>query len=258
MAAVVPSSATVRWPRPSRSTAISSPRSAILATTGRTAACCALARCTTSASGRNTCLGSSTRCCATPTGGLASARTRVAPGSVPWATRPAPTPCSHWPARSPRYSASWRTAWAMGRGSHLLRGWRQTSSAGTLQPCGPGATHFRPCRHSRARRGCAGSAGSGLQRRVAGPDAGSRGRLRGRTGSLFGVALPRAVDRQESAGVEHQRVANASHFAFMDTPTRPIPTEDGDIGTDPPGFDRQAFLSRLRSELISLFERAFR
>ena len=58
-------------------------------------------------------------------------------------------------------------------------------------------------------------------------------------------------------GVEHQRVANASHFAFMDTPTRPIPTEDGDIGTDPPGFDRQAFLSRLRSELITFSRRHF-
>lgn len=59
-------------------------------------------------------------------------------------------------------------------------------------------------------------------------------------------------------GVEHQRVASAWHFAFMDTPTRPIPTEDGDISADPPGFDRQAFLSRLRSELIAFFDKALR
>jgi predicted dienelactone hydrolase len=59
-------------------------------------------------------------------------------------------------------------------------------------------------------------------------------------------------------GVEHQRIANAWHFAFMDTPTRPIATEDGDIGADPPGFDRPAFLSRLRSELITFFDKALR
>ncbi|HEX6722627.1 MAG TPA: dienelactone hydrolase, partial [Burkholderiaceae bacterium] len=59
-------------------------------------------------------------------------------------------------------------------------------------------------------------------------------------------------------GVDHRRVANARHFAFMDTPTRPIPTEDGDIGADAPGFDRPAFLSRLRSELIAFFDKALR
>ncbi len=56
---------------------------------------------------------------------------------------------------------------------------------------------------------------------------------------------------------EIHRVANAWHFAFMDLPTMPIPTPDGDIGADPPGFDRPAFLKQLAAELPAFFDKAF-
>ncbi len=59
-------------------------------------------------------------------------------------------------------------------------------------------------------------------------------------------------------GVEFHRVPNAWHFAFMDTPSMPIPSEDGDIGANPPGFDRQAFLHQLRHDLPIFFDKAFR
>jgi hypothetical protein len=38
----------------------------------------------------------------------------------------------------------------------------------------------------------------------------------------------------------------------------PIPSEDGDVGADPPGFDRRAFLDRLGHELPDFFDKAFR
>ena len=52
------------------------------------------------------------------------------------------------------------------------------------------------------------------------------------------------------------RVPNAWHFAFLDTPTLPIPSPDGDIGADPPGFDRAAFLAKLGGELVAFFDEA--
>jgi predicted dienelactone hydrolase len=57
-------------------------------------------------------------------------------------------------------------------------------------------------------------------------------------------------------GAQLHRVANAWHFAFMDTPTLPIPSPDGDIGANPPGFDRAAFLARLGGELNAFFDQA--
>ena len=59
-------------------------------------------------------------------------------------------------------------------------------------------------------------------------------------------------------GAELHRVPNAWHFAFMDTPSTPIPSEDGDLGADPPGFDRQAFLNQIRHDLPLFFDKAFR
>ena len=59
-------------------------------------------------------------------------------------------------------------------------------------------------------------------------------------------------------GAELHRVPNAWHFAFMDTPSMPIPTDDGDIRADPPGFDRTAFLKRLSRALPAFFDKAFR
>ena len=59
-------------------------------------------------------------------------------------------------------------------------------------------------------------------------------------------------------GAEMHRVANAWHFAFMDAPGTAIPTEDGDIAADPPGFDRKVFLERLGLELPAFFDKALR
>jgi predicted dienelactone hydrolase len=56
-------------------------------------------------------------------------------------------------------------------------------------------------------------------------------------------------------GTEYHSVPNAWHFAFMDTPALAIPTPDGDIRDDPPGFDRAAFLKRLGVELTAFFDR---
>lgn len=56
---------------------------------------------------------------------------------------------------------------------------------------------------------------------------------------------------------ELHRVPNAWHFAFMDTPLWPLPTPDGDIGANPPGFDRAAFLAKLGGELAAFFDQAF-
>jgi predicted dienelactone hydrolase len=58
-------------------------------------------------------------------------------------------------------------------------------------------------------------------------------------------------------GVEMHRVPNAWHFAFMDTPTMSLPSEDGDVAANPPGFDRGAFLGQLQRELPAFFDKAF-
>ena len=93
--------------------------------------------------------------------------------------------------------------------------------------------------------------------------------------SLAGIAIPTAVYvaeldrflvprfhgdwvRQNMTAAEFHTVSNAWHFAFMDTPTMKIPTEDGDLGADPPGFDRAAFLQQLGRALPLFFDRALR
>jgi predicted dienelactone hydrolase len=50
------------------------------------------------------------------------------------------------------------------------------------------------------------------------------------------------------------RVPNAWHFAFMDAPSSPIPTPDGDVAANPPGFDREGFLKGLGSEIAAFFD----
>lgn len=62
---------------------------------------------------------------------------------------------------------------------------------------------------------------------------------------------------QNVPGVDARRVRNAWHFAFMDPPSTVIMTVDGDIGADPPGFDRKAFLMRLGEEVPGFFDGAF-
>ena len=59
------------------------------------------------------------------------------------------------------------------------------------------------------------------------------------------------------AGAALRRVKNAGHFAFMDTPSMPIMSEDGDIGSNPPGFDRGLFLQQLGCELPAFFDKAW-
>jgi predicted dienelactone hydrolase len=51
------------------------------------------------------------------------------------------------------------------------------------------------------------------------------------------------------------RVPNAWHFAFMDTPTLSIPSPDGDVAANPPGFDRAAFLKQLADEITAFFDK---
>ena len=51
------------------------------------------------------------------------------------------------------------------------------------------------------------------------------------------------------------RVPNAWHFAFMDTPSMSIPSHDGDITANPPGFDRSAFLNQLAVEITAFFDK---
>jgi predicted dienelactone hydrolase len=53
------------------------------------------------------------------------------------------------------------------------------------------------------------------------------------------------------------RVPNAWHFAFMDTPSMSIPSHDGDIAANPPGFDRDAFLKQLAVEITAFFDKNF-
>ena len=57
------------------------------------------------------------------------------------------------------------------------------------------------------------------------------------------------------AQADFHQVRNAWHFAFMDRPSSPIPTPDGDVAADPPGFDRQALLTQLQAELPAYFDK---
>ncbi len=51
------------------------------------------------------------------------------------------------------------------------------------------------------------------------------------------------------------RVPNAWHFAFMDTPSTSLPSPDGDVSANPPGFDRAAFLKQLAVEIAAFFDK---
>lgn len=51
------------------------------------------------------------------------------------------------------------------------------------------------------------------------------------------------------------RVPNAWHFAFMDTPSMSLPSPDGDVAANPPGFDRAAFLTQLAVEIVAFFDK---
>ncbi len=51
------------------------------------------------------------------------------------------------------------------------------------------------------------------------------------------------------------RVPNAWHFAFMDSPSMPLPSPDGDVAANPPGFDRAAFQKQLAIEITAFFDK---
>ncbi len=53
------------------------------------------------------------------------------------------------------------------------------------------------------------------------------------------------------------RVPNAWHFAFMDSPGMSIPSPDGDVAANPPGFDRDAFLKQLGVDITAFFDKNF-
>jgi predicted dienelactone hydrolase len=55
-----------------------------------------------------------------------------------------------------------------------------------------------------------------------------------------------------------RRVPNAWHFAFMNAPSMSIPSHDGDIAANPPGFDREAFLKLLAVEITAFFDKTLR
>jgi hypothetical protein len=49
------------------------------------------------------------------------------------------------------------------------------------------------------------------------------------------------------------RVPNFWHFAFMETPSMPIASPDGDIAANSPDFDRAAFQKQLAVEITAFF-----
>ena len=52
-----------------------------------------------------------------------------------------------------------------------------------------------------------------------------------------------------------RRVPIAWHFAFMDSPSMSLPSPDGDVTANPPGFDRAAFLKQLAVEITAFFDK---
>ncbi len=61
--------------------------------------------------------------------------------------------------------------------------------------------------------------------------------------------------RQNIVKADYHAIQNAGHYAFMDTPGMPIPSPDGDVGANPEGFDRAAFLKQLATALNQFFDR---
>ncbi len=64
--------------------------------------------------------------------------------------------------------------------------------------------------------------------------------------------------RQNIVKADYHAIQNAGHYAFMDTPSMPIPSPDGDVGANPESFDRAAFLKQLATALNQFFDRALK
>ena len=62
---------------------------------------------------------------------------------------------------------------------------------------------------------------------------------------------------QHMAKAQVVNVPKAWHFVFIDTPGMPLPSPDGDLGADPAGFDRAAFLEQLGQALPLFFDQAW-
>ena len=54
-----------------------------------------------------------------------------------------------------------------------------------------------------------------------------------------------------------RRVPNAWHFAFMDSPSMSIPSPDGDVAANPPGFDRDCVPEAARRRNHGLLRQDF-
>ena len=66
------------------------------------------------------------------------------------------------------------------------------------------------------------------------------------------------MQNKKGASTTLQLVPNAGHYAFMNTPTMDLPSPDGSVAADPPGFDRAAFLQRLAQESVVFFDKNLR
>lgn len=62
--------------------------------------------------------------------------------------------------------------------------------------------------------------------------------------------------RQNLVKTDYHAIHNAGHYAFMDTPGMRISSPDGDVGANPEGFDRAAFLKQLAAELNQFFDQS--
>jgi predicted dienelactone hydrolase len=59
-------------------------------------------------------------------------------------------------------------------------------------------------------------------------------------------------------GARCSTVAGAGHFAFMSQSTIPLPSAAGDAASNPPGFDRPAFLAELDDQIAGFFAEQWR
>ncbi len=66
------------------------------------------------------------------------------------------------------------------------------------------------------------------------------------------------MQNMRGANTTLQIVPNAGHYAFMNTPTIDLPSPDGSVAADPPGFDRATFLNRLAQESVAFFDKNLR
>jgi predicted dienelactone hydrolase len=84
--------------------------------------------------------------------------------------------------------------------------------------------------------------------RIATDSQGSRVGALGHSAGRYTVLAWQAPDRICPA-------RQSTAFAFMDTPSMSLPSPDGDVAANPPGFDRDAFLKQLAVEITAFFDK---